>query len=84
MKRKRTANDLEGEGFRRHFQGHPFQQRDRIVQGIKDLFALSAIGDQIIHAQQAEMVADGRLRKVQLFAKRTDIAFAVGQREKDI
>jgi len=51
------------------------------IKGVDHAFALAFGGDDAVHAEEAEVVADGGLGEVQLFAEAGDVAFAFGEHE---
>ena len=55
-----------------------------IIEGVKHLLAVAAIGDQVLGAEQAEVMGDGWLGEAQLLAKTADIALALGQNNQNL
>src|SRR4051812_26189464 len=47
------------------------------MQGVEDLLAVAAVAHHVVHAQQSQMMADGWLRKSQLFAEGGHVSFAL-------
>ncbi len=54
------------------------------IQIVEDLFSVPAVGDQVPHAQQPEVMAHRRLRQGKLFAQRADVSFSFRQKEKNV
>ena len=79
----------------REFQAHPVAvhghpQRlesgrvDAPVEFVKDLFPVAAVGDEVTHPQQPQVMADGGLREAQLFAEARHVPLASGQKHQDV
>jgi len=51
------------------------------VDAVVDLLAVAAIADQVIHAQEAQVMAHRRLGKIQLLAEARDVTLTL--RKKD-
>jgi hypothetical protein len=54
------------------------------VERVEDLLPVAAIADDIAHAQQAEVMTDGRLRQLERFAETRDVSLAVGEQHEKV
>src|SRR5438552_1256103 len=53
------------------------------VQRIENLLAVAAVAHHVVHPQQPQVMADGRLGKGKLFAERRHVALAVRETHED-
>ena len=67
-----------------NLQRFSFTGVDVPVQTVEDLLTASPVDDEILHSQQAEMMAHGRLRQREFLAESGDIALAAAEQQKNV
>ena len=71
-----AAGDFDAEVFATDFEHAIVAEGDGAVEAVEDLLALSAVGDHVVDAKQAEVVGDGGLGQLELLADGRDVSLA--------
>src|SRR4051812_12652594 len=83
-RRRLWRGDSYAECVRADVERPAFVHADAAIQGIEDLLAVSAVADDIAHAQQAEVMTDGGLWKFKCFTETGDVSLAVGEEHQQV
>jgi hypothetical protein len=81
---KCAAGDLDAEVIAADFEHAVVRESDGAVEAVEDLLSLSAVGDHVVDAEEAEVMAHRGLGEFELLADGGDVSLALGEREKDV